>query len=290
MVDGQLTGSIEIKTETTTEPFFEVPSAQTIDIELQPEPDFVFQEIPDLDVPERTFALDIETTDLNPWDGRIISIGVLDLNEAKPEPIIFIGENERNTLEQFLAWIAGKGFTREVVFDGAFDLRWIYAQAMRHRIPIVEYLEPEIYDMGQVLQQVFQKFVFGRNKQGTLDQWGKHLLGFGKNGTIKELFEAWEKRDFNFIISYNSNDLLLVAQLYLLDQFVKGKILEMPSASPTIVATPNLGSENPGNPAAPSSKSRRINCEVCNQEAEIPADARRFACEVCNQERTVPGL
>jgi len=288
MAEDQLTGSIISGSTETSEPYFIPPSATVVEFNLQPEQDFVYEDVPELELTERTFAMDVETTGLNPWDSRVISIGVQDLNEADSKPIVFIGENEKSTLNQFFAWLSGKGFTRQVLYNGAFDVRWLYAQAMRHRIAIPTYLEIDIYDIGQVLKQVFEKFVFGKNEMGGLDAWGKYLLGYGKNATIEQIFDAWDRKDYAFITSYNENDVIMTRDLYYLDQFVKGLIplkpkleLQPESASHGSHLTNDSNTENP-------EETKTINCPECNQETEVPLNSNEFFCDVCKEEQKVP--
>jgi hypothetical protein len=54
-------------------------------------------------------------------------------------------------------------------------------------------------DIMQILQQVKEAFVYSLNKAGTLDEWGKALLGYGKYGIQEEVLQRFIRKDFEYI-------------------------------------------------------------------------------------------
>ena len=72
---------------------------------------------------EKELLINIETTDLKPWKGRIYSIALLDLSDPAAEKLIIINDNEQELIEEFLSIFNTIDPAKLVGFKLTFDYR-----------------------------------------------------------------------------------------------------------------------------------------------------------------------
>lgn len=193
----------------------------------EPAPDIFFQ----LEPAERTtptlpaalkrqLVINVETTGVLPWESRILSIAYKDAAVPDMIPVAITGEDEEVLLRTFLDVVKLMQPDELIGYFISFDYRFILAKCMLYRLPAAEMLAAELRDVGQIMQQIKEAFVFGLNKPGTLDNWSRHLLGVGKLGTAEDVFAAWERKDLAYISQYNAVNVELTFGLWTLIRLV----------------------------------------------------------------------
>jgi hypothetical protein len=230
--------------------------------------------------------VDIETTGLNPWECRIICIGYKDPAMPDSDPICILDEDEEKILLEFLSvFVAGK-YNQLIMYNGAFDYRFIFARCLYYRITCKEWVNASIYDIMQVMQQVKQTYVYSMNKSGGLDNWITFLLGVSKTLTFEEMLAAWELKEYLQIIEYNINDVQTEFLLYALIESVKQN--PFTGASFAIAESQAQGSTEAGGAIVRSSQVTQeaatwiAECPNCFATAEVPASQPVYFCKICN--------
>ena len=156
--------------------------------------------------------IDIETTGFDPWTGRIVCIGVMDIDSKKIE--VFYDNHEESFLVQFLYYFQKMEFREIIGFNIGFDIRWIIGRALFYNIPSANaFYMAKSTDLMHLLKGSRRFFNF--NKAGTLDQWSRFLLGKGKllkSGSIPALYREGK---IDEILAYNKNDVEITFELWL---------------------------------------------------------------------------
>lgn len=246
---------------------------------------------------KKALVIDIETTGLKPWEGKIFAIGVLDPQKAIEGVTVFVDDDEEQLMKDFINFYQTNGYNELIGFNVSFDLRWMFAVAMKYRQTAAELFNANLRDVSQVLKQVQEAFVYGFNRPGTLDEWSFYLLGVEKivpygpdptpeeleikkkwnktELTHKRLNEAFEKRDWETITGYNARDVEITYSLWSLTELAKGR------AEMTVI--------NPGNPVELTNPGELVEkrCPVCGQVQYVKAGTTTIFCEVCEKDVNV---
>ncbi|KKM97038.1 hypothetical protein LCGC14_1172120 [marine sediment metagenome] len=244
-------------------------------------PAISFGKLPDFEAPKRELIINLETTSTVPWEGRIITIGVLDPNALEPKAINFIQESEEATIDEFLAFWQQSPYTTLVAYNVAFDYRFIYAVLQKYRKESKKWLQADLYDLMQQQKQVKNKFVPGFNKPGTLEQWSTYLFGSQPYAPQKQLFKWYEQGNIEEIINFNNDKLAKAYGLWVLNKVVEGSI---PGAE--ILARPGTEgqsspeSTNPSNPGH-SEETIPVVCKECLQDQTMLKTDKVVNCRVC---------
>lgn len=171
----------------------------------------------------KELIINIETTDAKPWEGRIVSISYIDLSAPTPEVSVMIDDNEEKLLNEFLDWFDSYNFSRLVGFKLTFDHRFIFAKAMLYRRKADKWANIQLRDIKQTLDQVKEEFVYFPSKIGTLDNWGKHLLGYGKLGTQANFLKQYLAKNWAFVAEFSRRQVLLTNDIYTLIRYSLGE-------------------------------------------------------------------
>ena len=158
-------------------------------------------------VGEKSAIIDIETTGTKPWESRIICIGVKLLGDPSLPVMQFTDEDEAALLRAFVNWLAGAGIQELIGYNVIFDVRFIFVACMRYRIKLPMINAITLYDLMQTMEQVWQKFIYGNNAAGTLDNWCRYLFNEEKLGTTDAMMKAWADKNFDKIKEFNRWDL-----------------------------------------------------------------------------------
>jgi hypothetical protein len=231
-------------------------------------------------------VVDIETTGANPWDSRIICIGYKDPADTLSDPVVILDEDEEKILIEFLSSYVSGGYNQLIMFNGAFDYRFIFARCLYYRIACKEFVDSYIYDIMQVVQQVKQTFVYSLNKSGNLENWIQFLLGVGKTMTLEELLAAWELKDYPKIIEYNMNDVQVEFILYALIELVKqgpfiGKSFAVEEGAAGGLSRPSTAPATAALETGEKTTWKAI-CPVCLATADVPTTQAAYYCKICN--------
>jgi DNA polymerase III epsilon subunit-like protein len=156
-------------------------------------------------------VVDVETTGFDPWTGRIICIGIMDVDTEQVE--IFYDSYEEALLLKFFSYFEKNGYQEVIGYNLGFDFRWLLGRALFYKIPSANaFYNAKSTDVMQLLRGTKRYFKFDR--AGTLDEWSRFLLGKGKllkSGSIPALYRAGKISE---IIAYNKQDLSLTCELY----------------------------------------------------------------------------
>jgi len=219
---------------------------------------------------EKELMINIETTDLMPTKGRIYSIALLDLTTPDAETQIMVSNDEEDLIRAFLEWFEGQGFVDLVGYNVSFDYRFIFTKMMKYRIPSKAFKDIELSDVMQIMKQVKEKFVFGFNRPGTLDEWGKMILGMGKYGSQELMLRKYIAGDFDYVRAFQNRQIELTKGLYDLARFCSLEgFVSSPSASPA----PESSTET----ETPQSTGQK-QCSVCKAYNPLSASI----CEICS--------
>jgi len=173
--------------------------------------------------PEKELIVNVETTDAKPWEGRIVSIAYIDLSASIPEVNVIIDEDEEKILNEFLNWFDVQAFTKLIGFKLTFDHRFIFAKAMLYRRKADKWAKIKLRDIKQILDQVKEEYVYFPSKLGTLDDWGKHLLGYGKLGTQANFLKQYLAKNWSFVVEFSRRQVLLTHEIYSLLRYSLGE-------------------------------------------------------------------
>lgn len=171
----------------------------------------------------KELLVNLETTDVLPFQGNIYSIAYIDLSAPKPEAVVLADTDEEALITEFLNWFDTQNFTRIVGFNVSFDHRFIFAKACRYRKVANKWANVQMRDIMQILKQVQEQFVFTQNKPGTLDEWGNELLGYGKLAPQEDCLKAFLAQDWDFVIAYNTRQVQVCYDLYALLRYCSGE-------------------------------------------------------------------
>jgi len=222
---------------------------------------------------EKELLINIETTDVYPWKGRIYSIAYLDLTNPNAEIKVLSGDNEEELVKMFIDWFDAGNYSKLVGFKLTFDHRYIFSKMMLYRIQNKAFAQVGMRDVKQLLDQVKEEFVYYPDKKGTLDDWGKMLLGRGKYGAQELMLRKYISGDFEYVQNFQIRQIELTRDLYNLARYSMGEAF---ISSPTPVSTeisPILAPESIETPGIQGKKT----CPICKAYNPLSASV----CEIC---------
>jgi len=164
--------------------------------------------------PYKDLVVNVETTGVEPYDKRIICIGVKDPETPEIEPYNFFDLDEYAMINNFLAYFTAGGFNRIVGYNTIFDKRFIFAKALYYRLTCKEFALAEIYDIMDIMTKVLSIYTPGTIKGYTLDNWAGFLLGMNKTMTFEQQMIAYNAQDYQSIMDYNFNNVNMTWILY----------------------------------------------------------------------------
>ena len=222
---------------------------------------------------ERELLINLETTDLLPFKGRIYSIAFLDLSDPTAEIKIAVSNDEDVLVNGFLDFFESENYTKLVGYNVAFDYRFIFAKMMKYRRPSKAWKDVELRDVMQIMQQVKEAFVFGYNKPGKLDEWGKELLGKGKYGAQDLMLKKYISGDFDYCRAFQNRQIELTKGLYDLARYC---LSEGFISSPAPVPEASSPEIEVSSAETPGIQGQKI-CSVCKAYNPLSATT----CEIC---------
>lgn len=155
----------------------------------------------------------IEKAALDPLTGRVVAIGMLDIETDK---LFIIGhEDEARTLAEFWEIVRGDmgrinpliGFN---IFN--FDMPFLFRRSWKHRITVPFGLRRGRYWSDQLVDLRDAWQLGDRQAKGSLDSIAKHLGVGAKNGDGKAFAELWQN-DRPKAEAYLRNDIELTAKI-----------------------------------------------------------------------------
>jgi len=155
-------------------------------------------------------VIDIETESLDPKEGRIICIGIKDVNNGKTT--VFHHDNEKEMLRAFLDYFSNKGFNEIIGYNILFDIRFIFAKCLKYNLPANGFFSSDITDLMWIMKSV--RKIYSYNRPGKLDEWAEFLFGAGKYPLPESVPKLFEKGKISQIIEYNKRDVKITFELW----------------------------------------------------------------------------
>ncbi len=152
---------------------------------------------------EKAIILNLETTGVLPWESRIADIGVKVVGDPLVPVIHFNDADEATLLRSFASWYAGGGYTQIIGYNVDFDFRFLFVTCMKYGIKIPSFATTALYDLQEVMQQVFTKYTYGFNASGKLDEWALYLFNKTPPDTQEGVLQKYAKGDIEAIREYN---------------------------------------------------------------------------------------
>ncbi len=181
--------------------------------------------------PSGELMINLETTDVLPWKGRIYSIAMLDLSDPQAEIVVLVDEDERALLDAFVKFFNTQNFSTLVGYKLSFDHRFLYSKIMLYRMQSRKFKDINLKDVKQLMDQVKEEFVYFPDRRGTLDDWGRHLFGVGKFSDQETLLRKFIAGDKEFVVAFQKRQIELATNIYALHRFSS-------MASPTAPISP----------------------------------------------------
>lgn len=174
-------------------------------------------------IPSKKLVLDIETTGIMPFDSRVICMSAMDV--TNPDSIVtFQDENEEKMINDFITFFESHQFNQIIGYNTDFDYRFVFTKCMKYGVRAVSFAEAKIVDVMDFMKKAKTDYVPTMNKSGTLEEWAEYILGRTKSLTIEQIFDLWEKREIDPVINYNREDVMMVFELWMLIQYVRGEL------------------------------------------------------------------
>lgn len=155
-------------------------------------------------------VIDIETNGLEPYESRIICIVAKDLQREKLYS--FQREDEERMLEDFLQFYGRRNFECIIGYNILFDIRFIFARAILHKINGRGFFRTQYEDLMAVMKQVGYRY--SSNNSGGLEDWIKLFFEEEKlmeNGSVPEKYEQGKVDE---ILEYCEQDVDVTARLW----------------------------------------------------------------------------
>ena len=312
MAENEMNAGVQIEWVQTSEKPYKPKTALTIDAVLEPAdvpgatyypPTYyeeyekwtppgiaTFPEMPKYEAPPSELIINLETTRVKPWEGRLICIGVLDPNSPAVEPYNIIMESEEEMLDTFLGFYEDSDYKTIIGYNVSFDYRWLYALCQKYRKTAPNFMNAKLADMMQQQKQVKQEFVYGMNPTGKLDEWTEYLLGLEPYAAVADVMKWYKEKNFEEITNYNVRKLLATYSLFTMNKIVTG---ELAAGGGKTSATSPVKPEEiiaPVNPSMNVPEPFTVQCGRCRAEQPMPVTEKVIKCRVCGNEILNPGL
>lgn len=224
-------------------------------------------------VTEKEIMINIETTDLKPWAGRIFSIAWKDLTTPGAETQVIVDEDEKGLLETFMNEFNAGNYKTIIGYNLKFDYQWIFNKLMLYRIPAKKFYETDLRDVFQLMSQIKEEFVYNARAYGKLDEYGKELLGIGKYGDQETLMRRFTAGDISYVEAFQLRQIEITQGLYQLFNYCSSQQASEPIPS---ITSPGLSPETSLSTETPIQTGQK---QCANCLAYNPITATQ--CEVC---------
>jgi len=168
-------------------------------------------------------VIDIETTSFHPFQGRVICVGIKDVQTG--ETFIFQDDHEETMLKRFFAYYCERNFDEIIGFNIDFDIRYLVGKCLHYKITANGFFTATCTDLMAILNRY--KRLNSSFRWGTLDEWSRFLLGKGKLLNGASIPELYRQRRIDEILRYNRNDVQITFELWeLIHSVMEGEIYE----------------------------------------------------------------
>lgn len=154
--------------------------------------------------------LDLETECIDPKVGRIICIGIMDV-ETK-ESKVFAYPNEEMMVKNLISYFNRMKFTEIIGFNVLFDIRFLFAKCLKYKISARRLFSTKFTDLMVIMKST--RNMFSLNKAGTLDEWCEFLFRKRKTLNPENVSLLYQGGGIDEIVEYNKNDLEMTFRLW----------------------------------------------------------------------------
>lgn len=147
--------------------------------------------------------LDLETSGLSPFGGRIFAIGMMDLDTK--EVSIFLEKDEDYLLKQFIKALNKSKEIRIIGYNLSFDLSWLKLRMLKYGLVSFFYRDVHWVDLMDVLMSLESGENVPRRR---LSDWIEYF-GFedGDKSRGFSMLSFWESNQYEKIKDHLKNDL-----------------------------------------------------------------------------------
>jgi len=239
------------------------------------------KQVPEYTEEVKNLILNVETTAVNPWESRLICIGVLDPSSEVPQILQFMEANEEATITEFVDWINSTGYKVLVGYNVSFDYRFLYALMQRYRLVCPAWPEMSLYDLMVQQKQVKQSFVSTTQKPGTLEQWATYLFGTQPYAEQAKVYEWLKAGNTQEILNFNEDKITKAYMLYTLNKVVAGTIIPATTTAQATSSAPQTVTATQYPSAGTLDHEMVVYCPTCHQEQYMPKGEKVANCFVC---------
>lgn len=135
-------------------------------------------------------CMDIEATGINPWEDRVLVIGLWDLSEPESMITSFWGMDEETVVRDAINWLNEKSPTILVVYNGGYDERHLLTRSMYYLLPMPWYGSCKHHDVMDILKKGALSGVVSSQSPGSVEDWEMYFWDHKKPYTIEECFQG----------------------------------------------------------------------------------------------------
>jgi len=158
----------------------------------------------------RKCVLDIETESLDPKTGRIICIGVKDIETGEIK--VFHCPNEEVMVKQFVSFFNRNKYSEIIGYNILFDIRFLFAKCLKYKISARRLFSTKFTDLMVIMKST--RSMFSLNKAGTLDEWCEFLFRKRKTLNPEDVPLLYQGGGIDEIVEYNKNDIEMTFRLW----------------------------------------------------------------------------
>ena len=163
---------------------------------------------------KKVYAFDIETTGLDPFNSKVVAIG---LKDEKGNEIIFFAENydEKEILEKFKEFLK-RNKPILITFNGKkYDIPFLIIRAIKHNIDLSILQKIEVIDLYEKIKEIYPD---AKIKLSQIREFlGMHRLIDITGRSIPELYEDYVKGNEDAkekIIMHLKDDVRITLELW----------------------------------------------------------------------------
>jgi len=152
----------------------------------------------------------IETESLDPKVGRIICIGIKDIESGEIK--VFYCPNEEVMVKQFVSFFNKMKYNEIIGYNILFDIRFLFAKCLKYKISARGLFSTRFTDLMIIMKST--RNIFSLNNAGTFDEWCEFLFHKRKILNPEEIPLIYQGGGIDEIIKYNKDELEMVFRLW----------------------------------------------------------------------------
>jgi len=134
--------------------------------------------------------IDTETTGVEPWNDRVLVVGLWDISEPESQIASFWGLDEQKVITDAVAWLNAKNPTILVSYNFGFDERHLLSRAMFYQLQMPWWEACHHQDMMDILKRGVLSGPGSSQSPGSVEQWETYFWDTKKIYTIEQCFQG----------------------------------------------------------------------------------------------------